>query len=59
MKIVETDGKLIIEIDLAGPTRPTSSGKNLLVASTGGNMNMYTQTAGQIKIGLNVYKPVV
>ena len=30
------DGKLIITLDVANPPRPSTSGKTLLVASTGG-----------------------
>jgi len=48
-------GKLIIEIDLQEPT-PSASGKNLVVASTRGNVVTDCMIEGKnVVIGLNAY----
>jgi len=47
---VEGD-KLIIEVDLKAKGTPSASGKNMVIATTRGNV----QFAG-VTIGLNVYK---
>jgi hypothetical protein len=49
------DGHLVIRIPLEEP-RPSSSGKTLIVASTGGNVVTSVKLNGQaITIGLNAY----
>jgi hypothetical protein len=49
------NGKLIIEIDLQEPT-PSASGKNLVVASTRGNVVSDCVIDGKnVVIGLNAY----
>lgn len=52
---VEGD-KLIIEVDLTKEYGPTSSQKSMKVASSDGNMSVPGRE--EIKIGLNVYKPL-
>ncbi|MBV5303631.1 MAG: hypothetical protein JZU70_05455 [Chlorobium sp.] len=53
---VEIKGnKLCLEIDLEKPT-PSSSGKNLVVASTHGNSGTNVEVNGKpVTIGLNAY----
>jgi hypothetical protein len=46
------DGKAIITIDLAHRGRPSSSGKSIIVASTGGNIAI---PGTQVVLGLNAY----
>lgn len=49
------DKKLIVEIDLEDP-HPSASGKNLVVASTRGNMVSTATVNGKpVIIGLNAY----
>jgi hypothetical protein len=48
--------KLLIEIDLSQDCGLSSSGKSVVIASTEGNKDI-TGT-DNVKIGLNVYKPV-
>ena len=43
--------KLIIEVDLTAKGTPSASGKNLVIATTRGNINI-----GGVTVGLNVYK---
>ena len=52
---VDSNGKLTIEIDMGADLGPTSTGKSLKVATTGGNVSI----GGGLKIGLNVYEPVL
>lgn len=54
MKVVKN--KLIIEVDLSKEFGISKSGKSISIASTLGNKSV----AGfdEIKVGLNVYKPV-
>lgn len=47
--------KLIIEVDLSKEFGISASGKSISVASTKGNKDIGKDN---IKIGLNVYKPV-
>ena len=51
------DGKLIMEIPLIDPPRPSGSGKTLLVATTSGNITLEGVTVGGkvVKVGLNAY----
>jgi hypothetical protein len=51
------DGKLIIMAELETPT-PSASGKNLVIASTRGNMRTDVLIDGKpLTIGLNAYIP--
>jgi len=55
MKATITGKKLTIEIDLQDP-RPSSSGKSLVVATTGGNQTTTAMVNGKpVIIGLNAY----
>lgn len=45
---------LTITVDLSAKGTPSASGKNIVVASTRGNVGI---GKGEIKLGLNVYKP--
>ncbi|MBI4830596.1 MAG: hypothetical protein HY801_03375 [Candidatus Lindowbacteria bacterium] len=44
---------LIIKVDLAKECGPSSSGKNIIVATTEGNVSLPNR---EEKIGLNVYR---
>lgn len=56
MKATVKDGKLILEIDMLDKPAASSSGKTLLLATTGGNQAV--QVGGQIaKVGINVFIP--
>jgi hypothetical protein len=46
------DGKAIITIDLTHRGKPSSSGKSIIVASTGGNQVI---PGTQVVLGLNAY----
>lgn len=46
---------LIIEVDLSRSLGPSSSGKSMLIASTGGSAPVPLRT--DIQVGLNVFKP--
>jgi hypothetical protein len=51
----KTDGKtLILEIDLQKEIGPSGSGKNMKIASSGGNVTI--PKTDNYKIGINVYK---
>jgi len=52
---VEGD-KLIVEVDLTQEFGPSSSGKSIAIASSEGNVTIPYKE--DVKIGLNVYKPV-
>lgn len=57
MKNVEfkvEDNTLVIKVDLKQEFGLSSSGKSMTIASTEGNVAV----SGDIKLGLNVYKPV-
>ena len=45
---------LTIKIDLAKEFGPSSSGKNIIIASTEGNQSVPDKE--DVKVGLNVYK---
>lgn len=47
---------LTIQIDLSKDQGTSKSGKNTLIASSGGNMEV--PGAPGVKMGLNIYKPV-
>ncbi len=55
IKMEQKEKKLIITIDLGKPGELSASGKNEVIATTGGNVQV-PGTAGW-KVGLNVYKP--
>jgi hypothetical protein len=55
MKNVKTSikgNKLTIEVDLDQTQGPSKSGKNQIIATTGGNVVL----DGGVKLGLNVFK---
>ena len=53
----EVEGNnLVIVIDLSQELGESSSGKSVIIASTGGNVSLPGYE--DIKIGLNVYRPV-
>lgn len=54
-KIVGT--KLVIEVDLTQTVGPSSTGKNLIVGSTGGNCVVDGWKQRKISFGLNVFTP--
>jgi hypothetical protein len=55
MKVTIKDNVLLIEIPLQSP-RPSSSGKTLVVATTGGNVATAATVNGKpVTIGLNAY----
>jgi hypothetical protein len=56
MKAKIENGKLIVEIDIETPPRPSASGKTLIVATSGGNQVTACQVDGvPVVIGLNAY----
>ena len=59
---ITTKGKdLVITVKDAADTkgRPSKSGKSLLVASTGGNVDISGYGVAGGKLGLNIYRPNV
>lgn len=56
MKVTIQGGKMIIEIDMETPPKPSASGKTLVVASTHGNQATTASVDGKpVIIGLNAY----
>lgn len=55
--VTEKGMKLTVVIDMSQDHGPSKSGKTNLIASTEGNI-VVGPPAEQIKLGLNVYKPV-
>ena len=52
---IKLEGNILtIKVDLSKEFGPSSSGKNIIIASTEGNISVPDQKG--IKIGLNVYK---
>lgn len=51
-----TGKKLVITVDLGKDSGLSASGKSRIIASTQGNQSV--PGADDIKIGLNIYKPV-
>jgi hypothetical protein len=49
--------KLVIEVPLDAEGRPSKSGKNTLLATTGGTSKVLTPS-GEISVNLNVYRPL-
>lgn len=59
MRNIKTTRKgniLTLEIDLGAKGQNSASGKNEVVATTGGNVAI--EGPGNFKLGLNIYKPV-
>ena len=55
MKATIKDNKLILELDLQKPT-PSKSGKSLVIATTGGNVQTTATMNGKpVTIGVNAY----
>jgi hypothetical protein len=54
---VTEDRQLVITIDLCQEVGGSSSGKSTIIATTGGNVPVPGYE--DMKIGLNVYRPVV
>jgi hypothetical protein len=51
-------GTLTIELPLIDPARPSSSGKNALIATTSGNKTAdVTHNGKAVTVGCNVYIP--
>lgn len=49
--------QLVIVIDLSQELGQSASGKSVIIATTGGNVSVPGHE--EVKIGLNVYRPVV
>lgn len=49
--------KLVITVDLTGPTKPSSTGKTRLVATTGGAQPVDYPKLPGLKVALNVTIP--
>ncbi len=50
------NGILVIRVDLSQSFGPSSSGKSIIVASTGGNVAIPGRE--EMKVGVNVYRPL-
>ena len=50
------DGQLVITIDLEQEVGESASGKSMIIVTTGGSVSVPGQE--EVKIGLNVYRPV-
>ena len=55
IKVDEKTGIVYVAFDPNKTLGPSSTGKTVMVASTGGNIKFYT-AAGEVSIGLNVFK---
>ncbi len=56
MKVEIKGNKLVIEIDMENPPKPSASGKTMVVASSRGNVVTTAMVQGKpITIGLNAY----
>ncbi len=49
--------QLVITVDLDQELGVSSSGKSILIATTGGNVSVAVPGYDEIKVGLNVYRP--
>lgn len=58
VKMTINGNKMIIEIDLDENFGVSGSGKSIIIASTEGNQPVPSMKYRNVKIGLNVYKPV-
>ncbi len=54
VQMIVEHGTLIIKVDLTKEIGPSSSGKNVIIATTGGNIDV--PGVDDTKIGLNVYR---
>lgn len=54
VQMIVEHGMLIIKVDLTKEIGPSSSGKNVIIATTGGNIDV--PGVDDTKIGLNVYR---
>jgi len=53
---VSPDGKtLTIQVNLTETQGPSSSGKNEIIATTAGNVNIPVPGKGDVTLGLNLY----
>ena len=48
-------GILVIKVDLSQNFGPSTSGKSIIIGSTGGNVSVPGQEL--VKVGVNVYRP--
>lgn len=56
MEVTIENNELVIRIPVESPPRTSSSGKTLIVATSGGNQATYVIVEGQpFAIGLNAY----
>lgn len=57
MKAEIVDGNLVLTLPLTSP-RPSKSGKTLVVATTGGNVETDCQVEGRkVKVGVSAFIP--
>lgn len=49
---------LVITVDLDQELGPSSSGKSILIATTGGSVAVAIPGGEEVKVGLNIYRPV-
>ena len=57
IKMKRKDNILIIAVDLNNEGKPSKGGKSILIASTQGDQPV--EGTESVKIGLNVYKPII
>lgn len=50
------EGELLIRVKLTNPIGPSRSGKTLLLASTGGNVEVELGGGDSVFMGINVYR---
>ncbi|GHO65722.1 hypothetical protein KSC_046140 [Ktedonobacter sp. SOSP1-52] len=55
IKMEVQGNELVIRVDLNKSFGPSTSGKSIIVASTGGNVAVPGRD--QVKVGVNVYRP--
>ncbi|MGI9059536.1 MAG: hypothetical protein ACR2H5_13245 [Ktedonobacteraceae bacterium] len=51
------DNQLVITVDLDQELGVSSSGKSIIIATTGGNVALTVPGYDEIKVGVNVYRP--
>ena len=56
VSVTVSGSKLTIEVDLAVNLGPSSSGKSIMIASTGGNVPCSVPGSKPVSIGLNIYR---
>ena len=55
---VQVEGNtLVLTVDLDQELGVSSSGKSVIIATTGGNVSLSVPGYDEIKVGLNVYRP--